>query len=92
LMIYRKTCLKLQKAGWNLKQAFHSVNGLTFELKRGFLDKATINIKIFSEDTSLEVQASKEAMKREVMDVAESAITNSCENPSEIVFGENKNK
>jgi hypothetical protein len=74
-----------KKAGWNVKDIVSSSDNVKFELKKGFLDKATITVKLFAQDASLEVQAPKESMKRDLMDVAETAITNSCANPAAVV-------
>ena len=75
----------VKKAGWNVKNAISSPNNVKFELKRGFFDKATINVKLLAQDLALDVEVPKDVMARELMDIAETLVTNSCDNPTAMV-------
>jgi hypothetical protein len=70
----------VKKAGWNVKKVISFPNSVMFELKRGFFDKATINVKQIAQDVTLDVEGS-----RELMDIAETALTDSCDNPAALV-------
>jgi hypothetical protein len=70
----------VKKAGWNVKKVISFPNSVMFELKRGFFDKAVINVKQFAQDVVLDVDGS-----RELMDIAETALTDSCDNPAALV-------
>jgi hypothetical protein len=70
----------VKKAGWNVKKVISFPNSVMFELKRGFFDKATINIKQVAQDVILDVDGSQE-----LMDIAETALTDSCDTPAALV-------
>jgi hypothetical protein len=70
----------VKKAGWNVKKVISFPNSVMFELKRGFFDKATINVKQIAQDVTLDVEG-----PREIMDIAETAVTDSCDNPAALV-------
>jgi hypothetical protein len=70
----------VKKAGWNVKKVISFPNSVMFELKRGFFDKAVINVKQIAQDVVLDVDGS-----RELMDIAETALTDSCYNPAALV-------
>jgi hypothetical protein len=70
----------IKKAGWNVKKVISFPNSVIFELKRGFFDKAVINVKQIAKDVTLDVDGS-----RELMDIAETALTDSCDNPAALV-------
>jgi hypothetical protein len=70
----------VKKAGWNVKKVISFPNSVMFELKRGFFDKATINVKQIAQDVTLDVEG-----PRELMDIAETALTDSCDNPATLV-------
>ena len=70
----------VKKAGWNVKKVMSFPNSVMFELKRGFFDKATINVKQIAQDMTLDVEG-----PRELMDIAETALTDSCDNSTALV-------
>jgi hypothetical protein len=70
----------VKKAGWNVKKVLSFPNSVMFELKRGFFDKATINVKEVGQDVTLDVEG-----PRELMDIAETSLTDSCDNPASMV-------
>ena len=70
----------VKKAGWNVKKVISFPNSVMFELKRGFFDKAVINVKQIAQDVTLDVEGS-----RELMDIAETALIDSCDNPAVLV-------
>ena len=70
----------VKKAGWNVKKVITFPNSVMFELKQGFFTKATINVKQVAQDVILDVEGS-----RELMDIAETALTDSCDNPAALV-------
>jgi len=67
----------VKKTGWNVRKVISFPNSVMFELKRGFFDKATINVKQIAQDVTLDVECSQE-----LMDIAETALTDSCDNPA----------
>jgi hypothetical protein len=70
----------VKKVGWNVKKVISFPNSVMFELKQGFFTKATINVKQIAQNVTLDVEGS-----RELMDIAETALTDSCDNPSALV-------
>jgi len=69
-----------QRAGWTVEKVLPFTNSVMFEVKKGFLEKATIHFQGAPQDLTLEVDGSGEAM-----DVAEAALTDSCDNPAALV-------
>jgi len=70
----------VKQAGWSVKKTIPGQNSFMFELKKGFFDKATIKVRGVPQDVYVEVDGSQE-----LMDIAEQALANSCDNPAALV-------
>jgi len=70
----------VQQIGWSVKKTIPGQNSFMLEIKKGFFDKAMIKVRGIPQDVVVEVDG-----PQNLMDIAEQALANSCDNPGAIV-------
>ncbi|MEM2935996.1 MAG: hypothetical protein QW231_02340 [Candidatus Bathyarchaeia archaeon] len=70
----------VQQIGWSVKKVIPGQTSFMLELKKGFFDKATIKVRGVPQDVYVEIEG-----PQNLMDVAEQALANSCDNPGALI-------